>query len=245
MREALSESNLRNLRQILVHVEKTAGEGAPLATEMRELVKTMTNLSQRFDHLAAVAGDELATVTLPQANTLMRELSTSSRLCRGFSTVSKAIRRCCSSGAERRCRVPARLVFSTDKQGSATMKRRLAIIAGLILAACGGGAVTKEVLRYDFGSVAAGGGGAGSPRVSLAMVDVQAASWLSGPDMHFRLAYAEPLQRRSYSESRWAAPPAELLEAFLKRRIVFRPGRDCWRGLPPAGHARRTGTALR
>lgn len=85
------------------------------------------------------------------------------------------------------------------------MKRRLAIIAGLILAACGGGAVTKEVLRYDFGSVAAGGGGA-VPRVSLAMVDVQAASWLSGPDMHFRLAYAEPLQRRSYSESRWAAP---------------------------------------
>ena len=78
-REALSESNLKNLRQILVHVEKTAGEGAPLATEMRELVKTMTNLSQRFDHLAAVAGDELATVTLPQANTLMRELSTSSR----------------------------------------------------------------------------------------------------------------------------------------------------------------------
>lgn len=78
-REALSESNLKNLRQILVHVEKTAGEGAPLATEMRELVKTMTNLSQRLDHLAAVAGNELATVTLPQANTLMRELSTSSR----------------------------------------------------------------------------------------------------------------------------------------------------------------------
>ena len=78
-REALSESNLKNLRQILVHVEKTAGEGAPLATEMRELVKTMTNLSQRFDHLAAVAGNELATVTLPQTNTLMRELSTSSR----------------------------------------------------------------------------------------------------------------------------------------------------------------------
>ena len=100
------------------------------------------------------------------------------------------------------------------------MKRRLAIIAGLILAACGGGAATKEVLRYDFGGVAAGGGSA-VPRVSLAMVDVQAASWLSGPDMHFRLAYAEPLQRRSYSESRWAAPPAELLDAFLKRRIVF------------------------
>jgi phospholipid/cholesterol/gamma-HCH transport system substrate-binding protein len=78
-REALSENNLKNLRQILAHVEKTAGESAPLATEMRELVKTMTSLSQRFDHLAAGAGNEIATVTLPQANTLMRELSTSSR----------------------------------------------------------------------------------------------------------------------------------------------------------------------
>jgi cholesterol transport system auxiliary component len=39
--------------------------------------------------------------------------------------------------------------------------------------------------------------------------------------MHFRLAYAEPLRRRSYAESRWDAPPAELLDAFLKRRIVY------------------------
>jgi hypothetical protein len=88
------------------------------------------------------------------------------------------------------------------------------------LAACGGNASTKEVLRYDLGGVAARSGSAVS-RVPLAMVDVEAASWLGVPDMHFRLAYAEPLQRRSYSESRWAAPPAELLEAFLKRRIVF------------------------
>jgi cholesterol transport system auxiliary component len=36
--------------------------------------------------------------------------------------------------------------------------------------------------------------------------------------MHYRLAYAEPLRRQSYRESRWAAPPAELLESVLKRR---------------------------
>jgi len=78
-REALSDGNLRSLKHILAHVEKTAGESAPLAAEMRELVKTMTALSQRVDHLAAGAGEELATVTLPQANALMRELSTSSR----------------------------------------------------------------------------------------------------------------------------------------------------------------------
>lgn len=102
------------------------------------------------------------------------------------------------------------------------MKRRLVVIAGLILAACGGNVSTKEMVRYDFGGVPERSGGAGS-RVALATVEVEASSWLAVPDMHFRLAYAEPLQRRSYSESRWAAPPAELLEAFLKRRVVFSP----------------------
>lgn len=79
VREALSENNLRSLRQILALVEKTAGEGAPLTVEMRELVKSMAVLSHRFDQLAGGAGDELTTATLPRANALMRELATNSR----------------------------------------------------------------------------------------------------------------------------------------------------------------------
>lgn len=98
------------------------------------------------------------------------------------------------------------------------MKRVVSILAGLLLAACGGNVRTTEPVRYDFGSLA--GNWTGS-RIAIAAVDVQASSWLSGADMHYRLAYAEPLRRQSYAESRWAAPPAELLEAFLKRRIVF------------------------
>lgn len=79
VREALSESNMRNLRQILAHVEKTAGEAAPLTVEMRELVKTMGSLSRRFEQIAGAAGDELTTATLPRANALMQELTTNSR----------------------------------------------------------------------------------------------------------------------------------------------------------------------
>lgn len=78
-KEALSDKNMRSLRQILVHVEKTAGEGAPLATEMRELVKSMGSLARRFEQVAGSAGDELATTTLPRANALMEELASSSR----------------------------------------------------------------------------------------------------------------------------------------------------------------------
>ena len=78
-REALSENNMRSLRQILVHVEKTAGESAPLTAEMRELVKSMNLLSRRFDQLAGNAGDELTTATLPRATALMNELASNSR----------------------------------------------------------------------------------------------------------------------------------------------------------------------
>lgn len=79
MREALSEQNLRNLRQILAHLEKTAGESAPLTAEMRELVKSMSALSRRVEALAGSAGDELTSATLPRANALMNELAANSR----------------------------------------------------------------------------------------------------------------------------------------------------------------------
>lgn len=98
------------------------------------------------------------------------------------------------------------------------MKRSMAVLAGVLLAACGGNVRTAEAVQYDLGNL--GGNWAGS-RIPVAAVEVQAASWLAGSAMHFRLAYAEPLRRQSYAESRWAAPPAELLERFLKRRIVF------------------------
>jgi phospholipid/cholesterol/gamma-HCH transport system substrate-binding protein len=79
MREALSADNLRRLHQILVQVEKTAGEAAPLTREMRDLVKSMDSMARRVDQLAGSVGDELASTTLPRANELMRELSASSR----------------------------------------------------------------------------------------------------------------------------------------------------------------------
>lgn len=79
LREALSERNLRGLRQILAHVEKTAGEAAPLAVEMREMVKHMSALAQRVEQVAGSTGNELNRETLPRAHALMDELTVSSR----------------------------------------------------------------------------------------------------------------------------------------------------------------------
>lgn len=98
------------------------------------------------------------------------------------------------------------------------MKRLLSILGVALVAACGGNVRQTDVARYDFGSLTGGWSGSSVP---IAAVEVQAATWLAGPAMYFRLGYADPLRRRSYAESRWAASPAELLERFLKRRIVF------------------------
>lgn len=102
------------------------------------------------------------------------------------------------------------------------MKKFFVVTASaLVFAGCGGGAATGPTARYDLGGE--GGRGAG-PGLPLAGVDVQSASWLAGSDMQYRLAFAEPLQRRSYVESRWVAPPGELLEGVLRRRLSSAPG---------------------
>lgn len=97
------------------------------------------------------------------------------------------------------------------------MKRLSGLLAVLLLAACGGNVRTTEAVRYDFGDVS---GGAPVMPLPLAAVNVRTASWLSGTAMHFRLAYAEPLRRQAYAESRWVAPPGELLANLLRRRLA-------------------------
>jgi cholesterol transport system auxiliary component len=53
------------------------------------------------------------------------------------------------------------------------------------------------------------------------VLDVRAAPWLNGPEINYRLAYSDPLERNQYADSRWAASPALLLAAQLRRQIGF------------------------
>jgi phospholipid/cholesterol/gamma-HCH transport system substrate-binding protein len=82
LREILSAANLQRMQQTLAHVEKTAGEAAPLTAEVREMVRSLTALSGKLDALAGqggAVGEELTAATLPRANALMREVSANSR----------------------------------------------------------------------------------------------------------------------------------------------------------------------
>jgi cholesterol transport system auxiliary component len=96
------------------------------------------------------------------------------------------------------------------------MRMGLVVAAALFLGGCVPSNVRQtEAAVFDIG---APGGGWSAP--SLRNLDVAAPSWLGTAAMHYRLAYSEGTRRRAYADSRWAAPPAELLERALRRRAV-------------------------
>jgi cholesterol transport system auxiliary component len=101
----------------------------------------------------------------------------------------------------------------------------IALIAAVMpLAGCFGNAVREaEPARFDLGASA----GAGSAPVGVAAVEVGAPSWLAASDMQYRLSYAEPTRRFDYADSRWVAPPAELLRQTLERRLAGSAGGHC------------------
>ncbi len=82
MRSVLSADNLKRLNALLVHLEKTAGEAAPLTAEARVLVKSMNGLAGRFGRLADNAGtlgERLNSETLPRAEALMSDVGAATR----------------------------------------------------------------------------------------------------------------------------------------------------------------------
>jgi len=87
----------------------------------------------------------------------------------------------------------------------------------LLLAGCVGSPPrTADIAVYDFGGRVDAGLPAGVP---LSAIAVRAPSALAAPVQRYRLDYADGLRRQAYAESRWASPPAELLENYLRRRL--------------------------
>jgi phospholipid/cholesterol/gamma-HCH transport system substrate-binding protein len=79
IRQALSQQNVARLSATLANLERASGEAAPAAVEIRALVGRVDQLSRRLDTAASAAGEGLVDGTLPQLNTLLRELTSTSR----------------------------------------------------------------------------------------------------------------------------------------------------------------------
>jgi cholesterol transport system auxiliary component len=94
--------------------------------------------------------------------------------------------------------------------------RRLTTVAAMLLAGCMGNPVYQSEARFDLGLPTTTQG----VDNGLSGVDVATPSWLDGGAMQYRLLYVDSARRREYAESRWAAPPAELLRQALDRTLA-------------------------
>lgn len=95
----------------------------------------------------------------------------------------------------------------------------LLVAAGLVAVTAGCSPLVSRAPQtafFDFGLMDAAG--AAAPWSSLP-VEVVAPSWLSGSAMQYRLAWKQPERRRTYSESRWVAPPPDMLAQALRRAL--------------------------
>ena len=95
------------------------------------------------------------------------------------------------------------------------MKRRIMLLAVVVLAGCAVGS-KRPVEIYDFGIPAAVVPPAGQ---DVFLVDIRAVEWLGTTDMLYRLEYANPRKLAPYALSRWAAPPAHMLTVRLRQSV--------------------------
>ena len=92
------------------------------------------------------------------------------------------------------------------------MKRAM-LIAALLLGGCAG-AEKAPVKTYDLGAEAPG-----AKLPALRAVTVRAPMPFDGVDMYYRLAFRDGTEIASFAQSRWAAPPAELVRRQLLRAL--------------------------
>lgn len=88
------------------------------------------------------------------------------------------------------------------------------LAAGMALALAACSTAPDDVARYDLGPATA----AQAP--GAIAVQVSAPAWLDGTAINFRLAYDDASRVRSYAQSRWVAPPAQLLAARLRQALA-------------------------
>lgn len=110
------------------------------------------------------------------------------------------------------------------------MRHFLTIVFCLFLASCYG--VGKRggdsaLAIYDFGPPVVDDRAAPGRRGDLS-VEVRAPLWFDSLGIDYRLLYDEPKRLRDYTRSRWAGPPAQLVQQRLIQQL----------GLMPAGQGR-------
>jgi cholesterol transport system auxiliary component len=102
------------------------------------------------------------------------------------------------------------------------MARLLSLCALLALLAACASPQGKSDKLYDFGPLTplTPAAAPATPGPAVIVPDVTGPAWLDDPTMLYRLNYADPLQARPYTNSRWASPPLQLLTQRIKARLA-------------------------
>ena len=95
-----------------------------------------------------------------------------------------------------------------------------AAASAVLLAGCATDKPASNV-TFDFGPASmTQAAPATSPAGAVVVTDVTGSAALDNERMYYRLNYANPLQARTYSNSRWSATPLEMVTQRLKTRIA-------------------------
>jgi cholesterol transport system auxiliary component len=89
----------------------------------------------------------------------------------------------------------------------------------LLLSACAS-QKGQPTTQFDFGPAAPTSAHAQGALGSVVVTDATGSSALDNERMFYRLSYADPLQARTYANSRWTANPLQLLTQRFKTRLA-------------------------
>lgn len=95
----------------------------------------------------------------------------------------------------------------------------LAAAVALLLSACAS-QKGQPTTQFDFGPAAPAATQAQGMLGPVVVTDVTGSSALDNERMFYRLSYADPLQARTYANSRWTANPLQLLTQRFKTRLA-------------------------
>ena len=95
----------------------------------------------------------------------------------------------------------------------------LAAVLALTLSACAS-QKSQPTTQFDFGPATSPQTQAQGALGAVVVTDVTGSSALDNERMFYRLSYADPLQARTYANSRWTANPLQLLTQRFKTRLA-------------------------
>lgn len=94
------------------------------------------------------------------------------------------------------------------------------LAATLLLSGCSTSSGAPKNLMFDFGPAAMTAPAGAAPISAVVVTDVTGSAAFDNERMYYRLNYADALQSRAYTNSRWNATPLQLITQRLKSRIA-------------------------